>query len=188
MGHRRILGKAVDFITGRMITDTDDERFRQKLARFLVEKKGYSRKDIQVKRRIEMVIEGKKVLSMVDFIVRIDGRSVIAIRYGPGSIVTRERPALAAARIVEPYQIPLTVVTNGVDAEVLDTVSGKVIASGLESIPDKNSASGKSEYTAPHSLSPERRDMEQRILTAYDWLEHSLECDDNWCDLEEMSD
>ena len=30
-------------------------------------------------------------------------------------------------------------------------------------------------------LSPEQSDAERRILSAYDWLEHSLECDDDWC-------
>jgi len=41
---KRILGKTLDFITGREITDTDDERYRQKLARILVEKKGYDKR------------------------------------------------------------------------------------------------------------------------------------------------
>ncbi len=121
----------MDFITGREITDTDDERYRQKLARILVEEKGYAKEDIEVKRRLEMTIDNKKVLSMVDFVIKINGSGVVVIRYGPGSIVTRERPALAAARILEPYVIPLTIVTNGEDAEILDTATGDVIGTGL---------------------------------------------------------
>ena len=34
-----IYGETNDFVTGERITDTDDERYRQKLARFLVEEK-----------------------------------------------------------------------------------------------------------------------------------------------------
>ena len=37
--HHLIYGHCNDFITGETVVDTDDERYRQKLARFLVEKK-----------------------------------------------------------------------------------------------------------------------------------------------------
>jgi len=181
LGHKRILGKTVDFITGREITDTDDERYRQKLARFLVEEKGYAKEEIESKRRLEMTIAGEKVLSMVDFVVRVDGTAFMAIRYGPGSIVTRERPALASARILEIYQVPFTVVTNGEDAEVLDTFSGRVIGTGLDAVPHKNAAVGQLKNIELHHLSVKQSEAEKRILSAYDWLEHSLECDDDWC-------
>jgi hypothetical protein len=181
MGHRRILGKTTDFITGREITDTDDERYRQKIARFLVERRGYDKADIEVKRRLVLSIDGQSMLSLVDLIVSVQGRCLIAIKYGPGSLVTRERPALACARIAEPYEIPLTVVTNGEDAEVIETRTGAVIASGLEGIPGKQAAAEQFGRMPPNVISADRRTVEERVLTAYDWLEHSLECDDDWC-------
>ena len=183
MGHKRILGKTTDFITGREITDTDDERLRQRLARFLVEEKGYSKEDIEVKRRLEFTIDDKKVLSMVDFVVRIHGMSCMVIRYGPGSLVTRERPALASARILEPAPVPLTVVTNGEDAEVLDTLKGDMIGTGLGAIPAKKTLEQRGAITLP-PLSAKQLETEKRIVSAYDWLEHSLECDDDWCTTE----
>ncbi len=181
MGHKRILGKTTDFVTGREITDTDDERYRQKIARFLVEERGYPKEDIEVKRRIELEIEGKKVLSMVDFVVRVNGRSSMVVRYGPGSLVTRERPALASARLLEPYQVPVTVVTNGEDAEVIDTATGDVISTGIASIPSREAILERLGDTGFPPVPPRRREAEKRILCAYDWLEHSLECDDDWC-------
>lgn len=181
MGHKRILGKTEDFITGREITDTDDERYRQKIARFLVEKKGYEKTDIQVKRILKMTIEEKTVLSMVDLVVTLGGRDFMVIRYGPGSIVTRERPSLASARLVGKYQVPFTVVTNGEDAEILDTDSGEVMGTGLESVPDRKTAMEQIGHVVFRELSPEQLEAEKRILSAYDWLEHSLECDDDWC-------
>lgn len=184
VGHKRILGKTIDFITGREITDTDDERYRQKLARILVEEKGYAKEDIEVRRRLELTIDDKKVFSMVDFVIRINGTACIVIRYGPGSIVTRERPALATARILEDHVIPITIVTNGEDAEILDTGTGAVIGTGLAAIPDRNSASGHLKKTTLQTLELKQIEAEKRILSAYDWLEHSLECDDDWCALE----
>jgi hypothetical protein len=182
LGHKRILGKTADFITGRQITDTDDERYRQKLARFLVEIKGYGKSDIEPRRRIEMVIDGKKVLSLIDFVVSVLDKRCMVIKYGPGSLVTRERPALAAARILGDYQIPVTVVTNGEDAEILDTASGDVIGTGIDAIPDKASALEKFGRSSLEGLSPGQIEAEKRIISAYDYLEHSLECDDDWCE------
>ncbi len=184
MGRKRILGRTTDFITGREITDTDDERYRQKIARFLIEVKGYEKEDIEPRRRMEMEIEGKKVYSLIDFVVSAGNSRFIAIKFGPGSLVTRERPALAAARILGEYQIPITVVTNGEDAEILDTDSGEVIATGIDAIPTKAFALQKLEKIALTRLSPERIEAEKRVISAYDYLEHSLECDDGWCETE----
>ncbi len=184
MGRKRILGKTKDIITGRQITDTEDERYRQKLARLLIELKGYEKGDIEPRRRIEMLIEDKKVFSLIDFVVSAAGTKFMVIKYGPGSLVTRERPALAAARILDTNQIPVTVVTNGEDAEILDTYSGEVIATGVDAIPDKATALKKLEKIRLHQLSPEQAETEKRIISAYDYLEHSLECDDDWCETE----
>jgi Holliday junction resolvase len=182
VGRKRILGKTTDFITGREIKDTDDERLRQRIARFLVEEKGYVKEDIEVKRRIEMQIEGKKIRSMVDFVVTAGGASYMVIKYGPGSLVTRERPALAIARILEEYEIPLTVVTNGEDAEVLETATGTVISTGIDSIPEKAVLIEQYKLFKQKKISPHQIEAEKRVLSAYDYLEHSLECDDDWCE------
>ena len=46
-GHHLILGELVDAVTGQVLPDTHDERYRQKLARLLMDDRGYSRTDIQ---------------------------------------------------------------------------------------------------------------------------------------------
>jgi hypothetical protein len=38
--HHYIYGTCIDYITGETIVDTDDERCRQDLAKFLVERRG----------------------------------------------------------------------------------------------------------------------------------------------------
>ena len=40
-GHHLILGKLSDYLTGDTLDDTHDERYRQKIARLLVDRKGY---------------------------------------------------------------------------------------------------------------------------------------------------
>lgn len=168
--HHLIYGSTVDFVTGERVVDTDDERYRQKLARLLVEKKGYDKKDLEMRLKIETLYSGQFVVSTIDITVRVEGRRLMVIRYGPGSLVTRERPAIAAARVLDKsYRIPLAVVTNGEDAELIDTLTGKVIGQGLDSIP----AAGPARAMAVDlEFSPfadaGKRDRELRILNAFD--------------------
>ncbi len=104
------------------------------------------------------------------------------IKFGPGSIVTRRRPLLAASRILVPYQIPVAVVTNGEDAEVLDGASGRIISRGLEAIPSKGQLM-KISFTGLFSRIPAKRaEMESRILYCYE-VDGSCPCDENVCKL-----
>ncbi len=168
--HHMIYGNTIDFVTGEMIVDTDDERYRQKLARILVEEKGFSKKDLIVRQKIETLFGGQFVISKIDIIVKCGDRQMLMLRYGPGSLVTRERPALAAARVFNGGDIiPFTIVTNGEDAELLDTASGKVIDQGLKAIPDKPTLvklAGKTAVVA--GPEDDRREKELRILNAFD--------------------
>jgi hypothetical protein len=168
--HHFIYGRCTDFITGEALVDTDDERYRQKLAHMLVEEKGYAKSDIEVRLKIETLFAKQFVVSNIDFAVKMQGRRFMIIRYGPGSLVTRERAAIAAARVLDPaYRIPLAVVTNGEDAELLDTMTGKVLAEGLAAIPDKQAASLLIDTLrfAPFADSA-KRERELRILNAFD--------------------
>ena len=126
-----ILGETVDFITGERIVDTVDERARQMIARFLVEEKEYLKGDIEVRQQITLFVDGNEGTSKVDFVIRVAGKMFMIIVFGPGSLVSRERSTVAAARLIENYEVPFAVVTNGQAAEILDTRSGKVIAEGL---------------------------------------------------------
>lgn len=168
--HHFIYGLCTDYITGEKIPDTDDERNRQDLARFLVEIKGYGKSDLEVRQKIETLFAGRFVTSTIDFAVCAGGKRFMIMRYGPGSLVTRERAAIAAARVLEPaYRIPLAVVTNGVDAEVLDTASGKVVREGLDEIPGKKEAVllvARLDFL-PFPDGP-KRERELRILNAFD--------------------
>ncbi len=181
MGHHRILGTTIDFITGKEITDTDDERIRQKIARFLVNELGYDKDDIEVKPTLELVCGDEKATAVIDFIVKLNGRRVMLIKYGPGSIVSRERVVLAAARVMDEYTIPIAVITNGSEGEVLDVESGKVIGTGLESVPTKKELLEFIKKCEFKKLPEKRKEIERRFLFVYEAIEHSSECDDEFC-------
>ena len=168
--HHFIYGTCTDYITGETIVDTDDERCRQELARLLVKEKGYAKSELEPRLCIETLYNKQFVSSTIDITVRVAGKRFMILRFAPGSIVTRERSAIAAARVLEPaYQIPLAVVTNCRDAEVLDTYTGEVLRQGLAGIPGKTEAVDlvKSLRFDPF-VDETKKDRERRILNAYD--------------------
>ena len=180
--HHLILGKLEDFITGETLADTLDERIRQKIAHILVEDKGYAKEEIEVRRNIHLVVDGKMGISRVDFLLKIDNRVFAIIIFGPGSLVSRERSTIAAARLVEEYEVPVAIITNGKDAEIMETKSGKIIAKGVDAIPSKEDARKIIANTEFHKISEERLDKERRILYVFDVLTQK-ECDDFTCSM-----
>ncbi len=179
-GHHLILGETTDFITGDPIPDTHDERYRQNIARLLVNKKSYDKSEIKPRHELLVRAGEKKAIIRIDFLITIKDRTLMIIKYGPGSITTRHRPALSASRLVAPYQVPVVVVTNGVDADILDGQTGKVISNGLDSIPLKQDLLNLSEKFIFGEIPECRAEAESRLLYAYE-VDGSCPCDDTIC-------
>lgn len=139
--HHLVLGELNDFLTGVVVTDTYDERYRQKLAKILVLDLGFAKKDIKSNFSIEVAAGERKGVIKIDFLVSYHGKTMILIKFAPGSLVTRRLSTQALSRIMESYQIPIVVTTNGEDAEIIDGNSGKLIGTGLENLPDKKKVS-----------------------------------------------
>lgn len=168
--HHLVYGTLKDYLTGEELPDTDDERLRQELSRMMVEDKGFARKDLEPRLSIKTLFNHIFVCSIIDLTVSVDGKRLFVLRYGPGSIVTREKPALAAARVLdEAYCIPLAVVTNGQDAELLESRTGKVLATGMDAIPDLEQAKELvTAYPPSLPLTGGERDRNLRVLNVFD--------------------
>jgi hypothetical protein len=181
-GHHLILGELIDLITGQAIADTHDERYRQKIARLLVEGKGYLKGDIQRRKSLLVQAGNKRAIIKIDFLITLSDRLCMIIKYGPGSLVTRRRPVLAASRLVAAYQIPVAVVTNGEDAEILDGVSAKVLSRGLDRIPSKTELSQIADRFDFNPVPAQRAGLESRLLYCYE-VDDSCPCDEDICRL-----
>ena len=183
-GHHLVLGKLQDFLTGETLDDTHDERFRQEVARLLVEQKGFAAGEIETRRKLLLKSGEERAVVGIDFLVNPlpFGKTCMIIRYGPGDLVSRQRPALGLSRLVEPYQVPWVVVTNGKDAHVLSGTTGKVVAEGLDAIPSRSElVEGTSEADLAR-IDPQRAEVESRIVLLYE-ITGTCECDDNPCGL-----
>jgi hypothetical protein len=179
-GHHLILGELVDRITGETLPDTHDERYRQKIAALLLDDKRYLKADIQPRLELLLRADAKKALIGVDFLVTLLEKPAMLIKYGPGSLVTRRRSCIAISRLLTPYQIPVVVITNGEDAEIIDGKSGKMFASGLAGIPARAHLERRLADHVWQKMSLERRQMESRIAFCFE-VDGACPCDDTIC-------
>lgn len=158
-----------DFITGRKVPNVGAEQNRQAVAKFLVEQKGYQKQDIEVDTDISLTVAGEPYHSQMDLVVSIDsGSRFMVIKCVAGSLGSREREVVAAARLLDDYQIPCAVVSDGRTAIVLDTVSGEKSGEGLDAIPSKQEAIDKLKSFDFPEYPKNRREREKLIFRTYD--------------------
>ena len=179
-GHHLVLGTLTDRVTGRTLADTHDERYRQKIAGYLLDVCGFEAEEIKACQRVDVVAGEKKAWFSVDFVVYIQGYAAMMVRYGPGSIVTRHRSAQALCLVLAPHEIPVAVVTNGEDADVLHGGSGVVAGHGFESIPTRRGLGKILVESKTALVSEKRREMAGRLLYAYE-VDGSCPCDTSIC-------
>jgi hypothetical protein len=176
-GHHLILGKTKDILTGEILDDTHDERYRQKIARLLLYELAYTKKDVVSGHRIRILVDEKSAWIRLDFKIRISGKTLMIIKYGPGSLVSRHRVGLALSRVIEPYPVPVVVVTNGEDADILNSETGKKIGSGLMGIPSKPALETLGRKDPVRIITKKQVEMESRIIYAFE-IDDKCPCDD----------
>ena len=183
--HHLVMGELTDFLTGKTLTDTHDERYRQKLARHLVENLGYARDEV-IKDHTLTVNAGSQMATLkIDFLVQLKNKTCMAVKYAPGSLVTRRLSNLAFSRIIQSYQIPVMITTNGEDAEVINGCTGKVIGNGLSDIPKRESLLSLTAESFP-LISKELFDKASRIAYACE-VNGACPCDTDICVLEQST-
>ncbi len=157
-----------DYITGKTIPNTGAEANRQQFEKILVENKGFKKSRIRVDADIEVKIRKETYRSKIDLIITVKGCDYMAVKCAPGSLGSREREILAAARLYGPYQIPVSVVTDGRTAIVMDTVTGKKTGEGLSAIPDAETARKAMDICEKTALAEKRSEKEKLIFRSYD--------------------
>lgn len=180
-GRHLVLGRTTDFLTGRTVVDTLDERIRQNIARFLVENRGFGKEEIESRISLPVTVDGDTETVVIDFAVRIGGKTLMIVRFGPGSLVSRQRATIAAARLMErDYMVPWAVITNGEDAHLMDTRTEDVLGTGMEAIFSRRELLAKTGNAEAVRISEKRREKESRILFALDVLSRR-ECESYTC-------
>ena len=158
----------VDYITGESVPHVGAEINRQQVERYLVEEKGYRREEILVDAPIQVEIEGDVYRSTVDLVVQINGCPLMAVKCAAGSLGSREREIVSAARLFGPSPIPLAVVSDGVTATVLDSTTGRPKGSGMEAILHRDEAVELALSEPLPPIAPERMVREKLVFRSYD--------------------
>jgi len=181
--HHLVLGQITDFLSGSVIADTHDERYRQKIARMLVLDCKFEKYEISANYILDVIAGKRKAGLKVDFLVCYQEKTIALIKYAPGSLVTRRLSTLALSRIIKPYQIPVVVITNGEDAEIIDGETGKVIANGLENLPTKDNLKEKMTHFSFNPIKNKIFDQASRIAYACE-VDGACPCDSDICIIE----
>ncbi len=147
---------------------------RKTIEYLLLEKKGYQRSEVRKNIVFEVVLGTEAVSSSVDFLVTIEGRKTMVIKCASGSLSSRERQAVAAARLLDSPPVPIAVVADPVNAEVLDVATGRVTGEGFGAIPLRDQIITMLPEKEPKPLTPERIEKEKRILLAFDAIRCSV--------------
>ena len=169
-------GYVDDFITGRQLPDSDNERIRQKLEKFLVEEKGYAPDMITVDHPFGIHCKDDSESATADLVVTVHGKPLMLMQCHRGSIVTRHREAISASRLAMDVVIPITVVTNGEDLDILDTWTSDVRAGGWESLPDFSEANELVDQEKFEPWPDHKRERESRVFLAFAGFECGRFC------------
>jgi ABC-type lipoprotein export system ATPase subunit len=147
---------------------------RKMVEYLLLEKKGYAREEVRKQVVFDVILGQETAHSSVDFLVTIEGKKAMVIKCASGSLSSRERQAVAAARLLATPPVPIAVVADPATAEVLDVMTGKVVGEGFGAIPVRDQILTVMSEKEPKPLSPERIEKEKRILLAFDAIRCSV--------------
>lgn len=178
--HHLVMGELTDFLTNSIVPDTHDERYRQKIARHLVQICGYDRKEILSLWPVIIHARERSASLRIDFLVQSGEKTGMMVRYAPGSLVSRRLSNLALSRIVFSYQIPVIVTTNGEDAEIINGLTGKVTGQGIDAIPDKKALDSLDDDTFFPEISVDLYKKASRIAYAFE-VDGACPCDTDIC-------
>ena len=158
----------VDYITGKTVPNIGVEEIRQTLERFLVENKDYRKSDIMVDFDVAIDIAGSVYQSQLDLVVSVENRNFMVIKCAAGSLESRQREVISAARIADTCQIPYAVASDGKTAVIYDAVSGKKIGASLSQLHSRRDATEILNTLEPVEISEKRREKEKLIFRSYD--------------------
>jgi hypothetical protein len=149
---------------------------QEKIVHLLLNEKGYQEADLELEVPYALVMGSETLQVQASILIQLEGKKVVLIKCGAGSIMARERAALALARLMTDYQIPLTIVTNSEDATLLNTINGETLECGIPAILNKAELFNRLQDLSYLPLPEKRRKMEKQILSAFEALGMHGEC------------
>lgn len=139
--------------------------------KMLLGEKGYSPEELQKGVSFTVELGAEKVRSFVDFLIVVNRKPALVIKCAAGSLSSRERHVIAAARVIRDRPVPVAAVMDPMSAVVLDTMSGNILGEGFESIPARAQLAEMLAGRELQPLSPQKLEREKRVLLAFDAIQ-----------------
>lgn len=170
--HETSLGGTLrDYLSGDEIEETTFEEFRQLLARLMVEEKGYPKERITPKVMLRYTVDGTTYERRIDFVVHNDaGAPIFLVMFCAGDVGSFEREMVCAARLYPGGPIPYVMVTDTMNASLLNVKTGEAIRHGLSALPTWDEINAMFDVSDMSPLTDEQRDKQSRIFHAYSGL------------------
>jgi hypothetical protein len=167
--HESSLGGTLrDYLTGEEIDETTFEEFRQVLARLLVEEMGYPKERIKAKVPLKYCVEGEEFERSLDYVV-YDGedRPIFVILFCAGDVGSFERETVCAGRLVQGGPVPFALITDTMDASLLDVKTGDVVAQSMQAVPSWEKLNEMVAASDVKPLTDEQREKQTRVFHTY---------------------
>lgn len=167
--HETSLGGTLrDYLSGDEIDETTFEEFRQLLAKLLVEEKGYPKEQIKAKVPIKYCIEGEEFERPIDYVVYDEqGKPIFIIIFCAGEVGSFERETACAGRLIEGGPVPFALVTDTMDATLLEVATGDTVARSMDAVPDWNRLLKMVAEAKVKPLDEKQREMTTRVFHTY---------------------
>jgi len=173
-------GTLRDYLSGEEIEETTYEEFRQALAKMLVEEFGYPKDSLKAKIDLCFDIDDEEMCRTIDLVVYDkDDLPILMVMFCAGDVGSYEREAVCAGKLFQGGPVPYVVISDSMDAFLLDAISGKTLARGLKAIPSYEELC---KITADYKREPlpqEKRTKIERIFYTYTGFLQGTCCSDS---------
>jgi hypothetical protein len=148
--------------------DTDEAVIRRDFIDKLIKTKGFRPEDLDTRLTFEYTGDGQSCQGVIDVVIRPEGRLAAAARCAPGSVVSRQRQALAAVRLAFDRPPALSLVYNGDDVQVTLTADGRAVGDDWDAVPDRRAALDWTDGDRPTESDAGRKAKEAKIFQAFE--------------------
>lgn len=167
--HETSLGGTLrDYLTGEEIDETTFEEFRQALARFLVEEKGYPKAQLKAKVPLTYCVEGEEFERPLDLVVYdTAGNPIFVVIFCAGEVGSFERETVCAGRLIEGGPVAYALVSDSMDASLLDVRTGDVVARSMNAVPEFKELITMVNDADIVPLTDEQKEKQTRVFHTY---------------------
>jgi hypothetical protein len=167
--HESSLGGVLrDYLTGEDVDETTFEEFRQALVKLLVEGKGYPKERIKSKVKLAYSVDGEDYARPLDFVIfDEDDNPIFVIIFCSGEVGSYERETVCAGRLIEGGPVAYALVTDTMNASLLDVRTGDIVAHGMHGLPVWKDLLKMVAAADIKPLTTEQRDRQTRIFHTY---------------------